>query len=94
MHDLAFLDEDVSAQFLGGNFQDGRTARQTFHLQHVRQTDPAQNTTKTFLGLMPRQFIECAVDILPTRARFSFVQDQLSAEAEAGRALAFGGSTA
>src|SRR5258706_13728965 len=39
MYDLSLLDENMSPQFLGGDFEHRRTAGEAFHLKDILQTD-------------------------------------------------------
>ena len=87
MDDLSSLDEDFSRERHIGNFQHGRIAGETFHLEHVLQTHAPQHATETFLRAMLYQFAQNTVKTLPAVGVGGFFEIKFRAIAQTGRAI-------
>jgi hypothetical protein len=73
------------------DFENGGIPRQTFHLQHVLQANPPQDTAESFLGLEARQFMKGGIDGSPAAFVPRFLQEQFGAVGQAGGAMAICG---
>ena len=91
--DVAVFNVNPSAHLLVVNFENGRIAAQTFHLDDILQANLAQHAMKTFAGCPGNQIIEHGENHLHAVRRARFLDEKLRAVGQAKSPVFSGGMT-